>query len=101
MGGGMDACNPGAPLIEACKVNLDACLAAGAGAASCVTTADECVSAAIQDRFKAMCEAHASAVCDGNSADAVTCDQLDQACNDGVALPAPVTGAAQIQIIKK
>lgn len=101
MGGDVDACNPGAPLIEACRVNLDACLAAGAGPAACVTTADECVSAAIQERFQAICAAQASAVCDDATTDAVTCDQLDRACNDGVTLPAPVAGTVKIQIIKK
>ena len=101
MGGGMDACNPGAPLIEACKANLDACLAAGAGAAACVTAADACVAAAIQDRFKAMCEARAAAVCDGDATDAVTCDQLDRACNDGVTLPDVVTGTVKIRALQK
>ncbi len=101
MGGGMDACNPGAPLIEACKANLDACLAAGAGAAACVTTADACVAAAIQDRFKALCEARAAAVCDGNSTDAVTCDQIDRACADGVTLPDVVAGTVKTRALPK
>ena len=97
MGGDIDACNPGAPLIEACKANLGTCLAAGAGPAACVTTADECVSAAIQERFQAMCAAQASAVCDDTTTDAITCDQLDRACNDGVTLPEPVTGTVTLR----
>lgn len=87
MGGADDACNPSAPIVDACKANLDACLASGAAPAGCIATADDCVSSAIQGRFKAICAQHASAVCDGGDADAVACDQLDRACNDGVTLP--------------
>ena len=98
MGGGEDACNPSAPIVDACKANLDACLAGGAPPAGCIATADECVSSAIQARFKALCAIHAESVCDGGDADAVTCDQLDRACNDGVALPDAIATRPHIPI---
>lgn len=96
-----DACDPGAPVIEACAANLDTCLAAGGSAGACVVTADECVVSAIQDRFDAACEAHVSAACDETSTDSDGCAALSRACNDGVTLPAPVSGVVAIPILRK
>lgn len=99
MGGAMpDACDPGAPVVQACASNLTTCLAAGGSAGACVVTADECVAASIQDRFDASCASHMSVACDETSTDPDTCAALDRACKDGVALPDPVKSTPSVQI---
>lgn len=95
-----DACNPSAPIVEACRANLEACLAGGASAAGCIATADDCVATAIQGRFKALCALHAGAVCDGGDSEAVACDQLDRACADGVDLPTVTPAQPTIPIVR-
>src|SRR5207253_687641 len=79
---GPPACNPSAPVVEACNKSLDACLSGANVAADCIAKAESCAGSAIQDHFKAMCDANA-ANCDGSAVDAVACNQIKSACTDG------------------
>lgn len=81
-----DACDPGAPIVLACKADLETCLAGAADAAGCIETAKGCVATAIEERFHDMCEAHAGS-CAESDADPIICEQISTACKDGLTLP--------------
>jgi hypothetical protein len=81
------ACDPGAPVVNACAVSLETCLATPGDAAACVSDAKTCVQSSIRGQFAQLCDAHAAA-CTAGAEDAAVCNDIASVCKAGVALPA-------------
>lgn len=78
-GGGGPLVQPDPVAVQACHDALDACLAASPGDASCFQTEHDCMHAAFDAAFQALC---ASITCD--PATDVDCARLVQRCTEGV-----------------
>lgn len=78
--GGGPRVEPDAAAVQACHDALDACLAASPGDASCFQTEHDCMHAAFDAAFQALCD---SITCD--PATDTDCARLVQRCTEGVA----------------